>query len=568
LGNAPADFIWILVALVADRSEEVSKGEAMSVKENNQTGKLNRRKFLGALGKGAVALAMPNILGVRAAIGAPESQQRRFVIHEDRFGRIFSELPAFAEPSPKLSEALLELGKPGGILDAKDNLGAGPLALIVDPTLNVDNPNNDTHTAGTTFMGQFIDHDLTFDLTSRLGVPTAPEQSPNSRDPSLDLDSVYGGGPIADAELYERVGQGRYPSKFRIETGGSFEDLPRRGKTAIIADPRNDENMIIAGLHVAFLLFHNKIVDRIAANDIELKLVAARSRREEPDELFRRARRLTTWHYQWMILNEFLPLFIGQVMVDDILRNGQRFYKPDAPFIPVEFQGAAYRFGHSMVRPSYRANFTSLDGKDLFLMIFDPSQENNPDPDDLRGGFRARRRFIGWPTFFNFGDGNVRPNKLIDTTISTPLFNLPLAAIPALNPPASPPTSLPQRNLLRHITWQLPSGQSIANQMKVPALSSDDLKELKDLGHNLDRSTPLWYYVLKEAEVMEKGLHLGPVGGRIVGEVIIGLLQLDRHSFLSDEPTWRPTLPQRNGQVTGDFRMVDFLSFAGVAQLR
>jgi hypothetical protein len=122
--------------------------------------------------------------------------------------------------------------------------------------------------------------------------------------------------------------------------------------------------------------------------------------------------------------------------------------------------------------------------------------------------------------------------------------------------------------LLRHITWQLPSGQSIAKQMNVPALSSEDLKELKDLGNGLNESTPLWYYVLKEAGVMEKGLRLGPVGGRIVGEVIIGLLQLDPESFLSGEPRWRPTLPQRNGQVTGDFRMVDFLTFAGVAQLR
>jgi hypothetical protein len=157
---------------------------------------------------------------------------------------------------------------------------------------------------------------------------------------------------------------------------------------------------------------------------------------------------------------------------------------------------------------------------------------------------------------------------LIDTKISTPLFDLPLAAIATLNPPAEPPTSLPQRNLLRHLTWQLPSGQSIARHMNVPVLSSEDLKELKDFGNNLDQATPLWYYVLKEAELIENGLHLGPVGGRIVGEVIIGLLQLDRQSYLSAEPRWRPRLPQRNGQVTGDFRMVDFLTFAGVAQFR
>jgi hypothetical protein len=221
-----------------------------------------------------------------------------------------------------------------------------------------------------------------------------------------------------------------------------------------------------------------------------------------------------------------------------------------------------------MVRPSYRANFTSLSGQPFFGLIFDPTQENNPDPDDLRGGFRAQRRFIGWQTFFDFGDGNVRPNKQIDTKISTPLFDLPLAAIASLSPPAEPPTSLPQRNLLRQVTWQLPSGQSIAKHIKVPTLSSQDLNELKDYGQKLDESTPLWYYVLKEAEIVEKGLHLGPVGGRIVGEVIIGLLQLDRDSYLADNPRWRPSLPQRSGQVTGDFRMGDFLSFAGVAQLR
>jgi hypothetical protein len=160
-----------------------------------------------------------------------------------------------------------------------------------------------------------------------------------------------------------------------------------------------------------------------------------------------------------MILHEFLPLVIGPEVIDNILTNGRKFYTPPIAQIPVEFQGAAYRFGHSMVRPSYRANFTSLGGQPFFGMIFDPLQENNPDPDDLRGSARAPRRYIGWQTFFDFGDGNFRPNKLIDTKISTPLFDLPLSAIPGAE---MVPTALPQRNLLRHLTWQLPSGQSIA----------------------------------------------------------------------------------------------------------
>jgi len=276
--------------------------------------------------------------------------------------------------------------------------------------------------------------------------------------------------------------------------------------------------------------------------------------------VFTAARQLTTWHYQWMILHEFLPLFVGQAMVDAILAHGRHFYKPPPgkAFIPVEFQGAAYRFGHSMVRPSYRANLDGEEGAPFFGLIFDPAQEGTADPADLRGGARALRRFIDWQTFFNFGDGQVRPNKRIDTKISSPLFTLPLGAIASHDPP----TALPQRTLLRQLTWLLPSGQQLAQQMGVAPLSPHDLEELSVFELGLERSTPLWYYVLKEAEIVAEGLHLGPVGGRLVGEVIIGLLQTDPASYLSVAPGWRPTLPTRAGG--SDFRMVDFLTFAGV----
>jgi hypothetical protein len=532
------------------------------VKGQHRLAGISRRKFLAAVGAAAATMYAPTVLR-RSAVGAqPSPHGRRFVIREDRFGRMFPDLPPFAQPSETLSKALLEMGKPGGILDANDKLSEGAVRLITEAALNVDNPNNTAHTAGTTFMGQFMDHDITFDLTSRLGVPTPPERSPNVRDPAFDLDSVYGGGPIADRELYEQVSRNRYSTKFRVENGGAFEDLPRTGTKAVIADPRNDENMMISGMHAAFLLFHNKVVDLLSKNDIG---TAANERgRNDPPEIFRRARQITTWHYQWMILKEFLPLFVGQNLVNQILKNGRKFYRPPVTQIPVEFQGAAYRFGHSMVRPSYRANFTGVNGQAFFGIIFDPAQENNPDPDDLRGDCRAARRYIGWQTFFDFGDGEMRPNKLIDTKLSTPLFDLPLATIAS----GDPPTSLAQRNLLRQVTWELPSGQNIARRMGVPALTGSDLSELKDFGLKLHESTPLWYYILKEAEVMEKGVRLGPVGGRIVAEVIIGLLQLDRNSFLAEHPNWKPMLPTRSGKVTGDFRMVDFLTFAGVAKKR
>jgi hypothetical protein len=507
---------------------------------------VGRREFLGALGAAAWGASTAGAFLPQQPTGtAPQ----RFVLREDRFGRMFPRLPPFAEPSPELEAALLDIGKAGGILDAKDALERGPVDLIVDPALSLNNPNNTLHTAGTTFMGQFIDHDLTFDLTSRLGEPTEPLDSPNARTPSFDLDSVYGGGPSRDPLLYERVSRGS-PTKLRIQEGGLFEDVPRNSDgTAIIADPRNDENLMISGLQSAFILFHNKAVDRVRAT----------SRGLSSSDIFRIARRLTTWHYQWIVVNELLPLFVGKPLVDRLLRDGLRFYRPSVAFIPVEFQGAAYRFGHTMVRPSYRANLAGDNGAAFFGMIFDPAGEGSANPVDLRGGARAARRFIGWQTFFDFGDGEMRPNKAIDTKISTPLFRLPLGAIAG----GTPPVSLPQRNLLRHVTWELPSGQSIARHMGVPSLSAGDLKELSAYGLGLDTSTPLWYYILKEGEVMEAGQRLGPVGGRIVAEVFLGLLRLDRNSYFSQR-RWRPSLPTRSGRVTGEFRMIDFLTFAGV----
>ena len=212
------------------------------------------------------------------------------------------------------------------------------------------------------------------------------------------------------------------------------------------------------------------------------------------------------------------------------------------------------------MRPSYRANLKGDHGKPFFGLLFDPTQENATDPTDLRGGRRAPRRFIGWQTFFDCGDGEVKPNKRIDTKLSTPLFDLPLGTIAS----GDRPTSLATRNLLRHVTWSLPSGQAIAREMRAPSLTPTDLSALGGLGAGLDRSTPLWFYILKEAELVSDGLTLGPVGGRIVAEVMIGLLQLDARSYLTAESDWRPTLPDRSGKVTGEFRMVDLLTHAGV----
>ena len=505
--------------------------------------KLSRRQFLGTMGAGA-AVGSAAALGAPGILAQPAHAAPAPAVQADRFSRMF-ERPAFAAPSPQLNAALLDIGKPGGMLDAGDAVGIpnAPALLITDPALNRVNQNHPFFTAGTTFLGQFLDHDMTFDVGSRLGSPTSPESARNARTPAFDLDSVYGGGPVESPQLYDSSD----PIKFKVERV-VFEDLPRLPDlTAIIADPRNDENLILSGLHCAFLLFHNHAVDHVRSV----------FRVTDPDDVFNMARRLVTWHYQWIILHDFLPLLVGQPLIDDIRSGGRRFYTPAGASIPVEFQAAAYRFGHSLVRPSYRANLAGdAGGSPFFGLIFDPAA-TGPDPVDLSGHARAPRRFVGWQTFFNFADGEVRPSKRIDTVLSTPLFNLPLKALPN----GAPPQSLPQRNLLRHVTWELPSGQDLASEMGVPPLSADDLSDLAVYGLGLESSTPLWFYILREAELVAGGKRLAGVGARIVAEVFIGLLELDDASYLSVKPTWTPTLPS---VLPGQFRMTDLLTFAGV----
>lgn len=467
----------------------------------------------------------------------------------DRFGRMFH-LPPFAEPTPAVTAALQKLGAPGGLLDARDQLSAGPIALITDPLLNLHNPNNDTLTAGITFLGQFLDHDMTFDTGSRLGQPTDPRRSMNARRPYFDLDSVYGQGPAASPLLYEPADR----AKLRVESGGLYEDLPREASgRAIVADPRNDENVVLSGLQAAMLLAHNHAVDLVRQANPAL----------DANEAFAAARQLTTWHYQWIIVHEFLPQVAGPNLTARLLAQGPRYYRPqrDDAFIPVEFQ-LAYRIGHSMVRPSYRGNFTGSGGAPTFAFIFDPSQEGASAPTDLRGGVRGPSRFVGWSTFFRFPglEADVRPNKRIDTHLSTPLFELPLGTIAS----GAPPLSLAERNLLRHLTWMAPSGQAVAARLGVPALSRAQLSELAAIHPRFTTATPLWYYVMKEAEVMEGGLRLGPVGARLVAEVFIGLLQSDSESYLNADTPFVPSF----GPTPGTFTMVDLLNFAGVGGRR
>jgi hypothetical protein len=471
---------------------------------------------------------------------------------QGKFGRMFGQLPAFAHDSATVRAALKELGKLGGPMDAKDKLDAHPRDLILDANLFANNPDNPEMTAGMTFLGQFLDHDLTLDITSSLEQQVDPELIRNFRTPALELDSVYGQGPNGSPHLYDQTvdgGQTKFlvepnPGSEAVSRDGSLKfDLPRNSQgTPMLGDPRNDENLVLSQLQVAFLRFHNAVVDRVKA-DGELK---------RPHEIFAEAQRLVRWHYQWIVLHEFLPKTVGAALVKDILTKGRKFYKwRNAPYIPVEFSVAAYRFGHSQVRPSYRVNFGPNDANQFFALLFNDGLAVNPVTVDMRGGTRAPNRFIDWQTFFDFGDGRSRNNKRIDAKLSTVLLDLP-------GIPGGEPQSLATRNLLRHLTFKVPSGQSVARAMGVKPLAASALAPLKAL--NLEDRTPLWNYVLMEAGHLCEGKRLGPVGGRIVAEVFIGVLQGDPMSYLSQDPEWTPHL----GAQADQFTMVDLLKMAGV----
>jgi hypothetical protein len=564
---------------------------------------VSRRRLLtgaGAAGAGLAVASVGGVTGASAATAGPYQRHRPGAPADSHlFGRIFPGLPPFAEPNDTVRAALMEVGAPGGIMDAGDDLAAGPKNLIVDPTVNGNptaarpygtNPDNPTMTAGSTFVGQFTDHDITFDQTSRLGVAQNPLVSPNTRTPALDLDSVFGGGPGMRPDLYVANPDGTAGPKLKIGTGGVHEDVPRVPNgdgtwTALLGDPRNDENVMIAGLHCGHILFYNRVIDELGSFSLRHFPAARGADLSSPYLRFLIARQITLWHYQWLLVNEHLPQIAGQAIVGDVLARGNRFYRPPAgdAFLPIEFGAAAYRFGHSMVRPSYRANFTSGTGDSasptadpFFGLVFDATLPsfNAPvgdDRDDLLGGYPAPRRYVGWQTFFDLGDGQVKNNKKIDTTISSVMFTLPVPAIAPHTQTA--PTVLPQRNLLRQLTWSLPAGQVIARAMGATPLATADLADIASVYQPFAASTPLWYYILAEAKTAADGLNLGPVGGRIVTETLIGLLRADPASYLNAFPRFRPFLgtdltlgSAPDPSITGDrsYTRAHFLHYAGV----
>ncbi len=462
-----------------------------------------------------------------------------------KFGRMFPALRPFV-PS---EESLTELGEAMSDDGTEDALGD-----------NVKVP------AGYTYLGQFIDHDITFDTTTLQEKQVDPLALTNFRTPALELDNLYGLGPSVQPYLYQ-LANGFGPQELfaigntNAQPGGGDptiktelpNDLPRAASgLAIIGDPRNDENLIVAQLHLAFLKFHNKVIAGLKDGSIERRSPIRKS-------IFEEAKDLVTWHYQWIVLHDFLRRLVDGKQLDRVLENGRKFYRfTNEPFIPVEFSVAAYRLGHSMVRSVYDYNrvFTPLPGgvtpatlQLLFAFTGKSGSASDPFPVPIPSDW-----IIDWRRFFELDpDFATNPSRKLDPFLVEPLKNLP-------NVP--PPSSLAVRNLLRGRSLGLPTGQSIARRMCFTPLTPAQISTGRDgevaKKYCFDRETPLWYYILKEAQVQGQGLRLGQVGSRILAEVFVGLLEADSASFLSRSREWTPTLPSA---IPDTFTMADLLKF-------
>lgn len=492
-------------------------------------------------------------------------------VFQGRFGRMFRSLPRakYGETDEKSRTALMALGDLmsagfDGPKDGKDAEESGIPALY-------------------TYFGQFVDHDITFDPMTTLVQHSDPNGLTDFRTPALDLDNVYGRGPQDQPYLYDNG------PKFLLgePLANGAPDLPRNNANpsrAIIGDPRNDENSIVSQFQALMLRFHNRFVD------------------ENPTTDFRAIQRLVRFHYQWVVLHDFLPRIVHASVLDALKTNGKFeeeklkfFHWKNRPFMPVEFSVAAYRLGHSMIRPGYRLN----DDDSTLLPIFPvPSQTL---PDGLTGFQKmASNRGMDWGRFIDvdvraYGTDDEKQTATkkrlqfayrIDTSLVTPLSLLPDSIV------QDKPPSLAQRNLIRSFELGLPNGQHVARAMRVKELddaqivigkavdepdNSDpknpdqkgtiaDIKELRVFQGNC----PLWAYILAEAAqnkttveipVTEKikitTPQLGPVGGRIVAEVFLGLMFGDNDSYLRQHANYRPSLG-----TNGEFRLNDLVRYA------
>jgi hypothetical protein len=507
-----------------------------------------------------------------AEVGPAFAVDKR-VEFERRFDFLFLELqddPDNLLPEARATrDALVDLGK--AMADDGTDAAAG----------------DSTFSAAYTYFGQFVDHDITLEKSGQPGMKPPVEedlkplplkdireQTRNVRTGELELDSVYNHPARRDPEPNgPRMKIGKVsPSGNRPPDKDDFNDLlrrrkqldkPERDREALIGDPRNDENLIVAQMHVAFLRAHNRLLEEVSS-----------------PERFRKAKRSLRRHYQHIVIHDFLRQIAEPSIVDDILENGNRIYDPDEDefFMPLEFAVAAYRFGHSMVRTQYDYNLnfnstgTGIGRARLFpeLFMFTALQGQLRDLDTVPENW-----IIQWQNFFRGGEFFNKARK-IDTKLVEPLEHL--QTMEGEDEPGLV-AKLAVRNLLRGYQLRMPTGQAVARALHdklqgvrdIPVLTAAQIRKgagggaagdkqrqvLTDSG--FDERTPLWYYILAEAALLRDGRRLGPVGSTIVAEVLIGLVRRSPNSILAPGLDWKPNLPS---EEPGEFTLHDLLRYA------
>jgi hypothetical protein len=499
---------------------------------------------------------------------------------QGRFGRMFRSLPAatYGATDADSRLALMALGDAmtSGFDAPKDGLDSEESGI---PALY-------------TYFGQFIDHDITFDPMTTLIQHNDPDAVTDFRTPALDLDNLYGRGPGDQPYMYDNNGT-KFLLGAKLDNGAP--DLQRNNADparALIGDPRNDENSIVSQFQALMLRFHNRVVD------------------DNPTLDFPSVQKIVRWHYQWVVIHDFLPRIVSSEVLDSLKTGGKydqtklKFYHwKSEPFMPVEFSVAAYRLGHSMIRPGYRMN--NDDATLLPIFPIPGTVPGAPAAGIATGltGFQAmaKNRGIDWGRFIDIGSPRAYgddPDKVktatadmkerlqfayrIDTSVVTPLSVLP-AAVASDKPP-----SLAQRNLLRGFELGLPTGQSVAKAMGVTPLKDDEIiigKAVDSPGDGdvlgpisklpqlsaFKGKCPLWTYILAEAAAKKVTVsipvappteistpQLGDVGGRIVAEVFLGMLFGDNDAFLSSDPEWTPDIESAKDQ----FALRDIVAYA------
>lgn len=451
-----------------------------------------------------------------------------------------------------------------------------------------------------TYWGQFVDHDLTaatdndkvvgIDVTPLTPMPPAGVVAllVNKRNPALNLDSVYGDGPFAQPNPNEIAVPYRTDDRAKLQLGelavaggggvvippvGDRErDLPRVNRVPQIGDARNDENLVVAQLHVAFLRFHNNAVDWVRDNEPE---------RTGVGDVFSRARDLTRWTYQWLCVHDYLATVLEDGAVDRVLASEDDLLgladRP-RPYMPLEFSVAAFRFGHSMVRGVYDWNRNFGAPGNIFLpqasleQLFQFTGTGGfiGGADELPDNWTAEwDRFVELDVAFP-----IRSARPIDTFLAAPLADM-VNQVAGTQVPAGSALEtllkhLARRNLLRGFRLSIPTGQAVAAALGIPPLTAQELttgldqgvRDALDKGGFVDR-TPLWFYILRESEVRTNGEALGPVGSRIVAETLIGQVRHDPRSYLN-QSGWTPAAGVRLPDGAAVTSIASFLRFAGV----